>query len=150
MYDVNGVRQRISIEEVGIAAEGTGAFMSQPQAGIIRIIDVGSGTVNCATVTDNCHINNASKTFNYGVETSGGRENIDGIARGVIRSTTELKWQRADKVYVCGGVTEELLPLISAHYPAAQALFRNLTRMTARSRTCPRLPTQSAFMKSQG
>lgn len=123
---VNGVRQRINIVEVGIAAEGTGAFMSQPQEGVIRIIDVGSGTVNCATISDNRHINNASKTFNYGVETSGGRDNIDGIVRGIIRSTTQLKWQREDKVYVCGGVTDELLPMLARHYPKAQAFIPQL------------------------
>lgn len=126
---VNGVRQRITIEEVGIAAEGTGAFMSQPQDGVVRIIDVGSGTVNCATVKDKRHINNASKTFNYGVETSGGRDNLDGIARGIIRSTTELKWQRTDQVFVCGGITEELLPLISAHYPSAQSFIPQLNAL---------------------
>ena len=43
VISVNGAPQHIIIEEVGIAAEGTGAFMSHPQSGVVRIIDVGSG-----------------------------------------------------------------------------------------------------------
>lgn len=114
------------IEEVGIAAEGSGAFWSSPMDGEVRVIDIGSGTVNCATIVDNKHINNASKTFNYGVETVGGKDNMDGIARGVIRSSTQLKWSKADKVLVCGGITSDILPLLTEHYMNAQAMIPQL------------------------
>lgn len=105
-----------TIGEVGIAAEGSGAFMSSPQETEVKVIDLGSGTVNCATIKDSRHINTASQTFNYGVETSGGKDNLDSIARGIVRSTTQLKWKKTDRVLVCGGVTNELIPLLSEHF----------------------------------
>lgn len=123
---INRKTHRYSIEEVGIAAEGSGAFWSSPKNGQIRIIDIGSGTVNCATLNDAKHINTASDTFNYGVETMGGRENIGNITRGVIRSTTQLKWRQSDDVHVCGGVTSDILPLLAEHYTNVKAIIPQL------------------------
>lgn len=123
---INRRRHRYSIEEVGIAAEGSGAFWSSPKNGQIRIIDIGSGTVNCATLNDAKHINTASATFNYGVETMGGRENIDNITRGVIRSTTQLKWRQSDDVHVCGGITGDIIPLLFEHYTNVKAIIPQL------------------------
>lgn len=135
---VNGATYRYEIGEVGIAAEGSGAFMAAPRKGTYRIIDVGSGTVNCATITDNRHINTASATFNYGVETSGGRDNIDNIARAVIRSTTQLKWRKTDNVLVCGGIASDLLPLLAEHYADIAPL---IPQLNAHSGTQIHLPT---------
>lgn len=123
---INRVTYTYTIEEVGIAAEGSGAFMASPQDGRLHIIDVGSGTVNCATIHDNRHINTSSETFNYGVETSGGKDNLEGIARGVIRSSTRLKWNKDDEVLVCGGVTNEIIPLLKTHFTNVQPIMPKL------------------------
>lgn len=127
IFTVNGVKQCITIEEVGVAPEGSGAFWSSPQAGTVRIIDIGSGTVNCATIVDKHHINTASDTFNFGMETVGSAE-LGATARGIIRRTTELKWRNSDAVYVCGGVANEMLPFIKAHYPSARTVAPQLRR----------------------
>ncbi|MGN7387699.1 ParM/StbA family protein [Sporosarcina sp. SAFN-015] len=123
---VNGRQFTYIIDRVGVAAEGSGAFMAAPREGVFRIIDVGSGTVNCATISDHRHINTASATFNYGVETTGGRANIDAIARAVVRSTTQLKWRQADNVLVCGGIASDLLPLLTEHYTEVTPLIPQL------------------------
>lgn len=113
---VNGRTQRLNIMDVGVAPEGSAAYWSNPKVGTLRIIDIGSGTVNAATIIDKHHVNNASGTFNFGMETVSDRSDIARIARGIIRSTTELKWKKTDKVFVCGGVAEVILPHITEHY----------------------------------
>lgn len=126
VISINGRQYTYTIDCVGVAAEGSGAFMAAPSEGVYRIIDIGSGTVNCATISDHRHINTASATFNYGVETTGGRDNIDGIARAVIRSTTQLKWRSTDAVLVCGGIAGDILPLLAEHYDNAKPLIPQL------------------------
>ncbi|WP_252503301.1 ParM/StbA family protein [Sporosarcina sp. Marseille-Q4943] len=113
-------------DQVSVAAEGSGAFWASPKRGQIRIIDIGSGTVNMATLNHAKHINNASATFNYGVETAGGKENIDNIARAVIRSATQLKWRQSDTVFVCGGVASDILPLLAEHFTNIQPIIPQL------------------------
>lgn len=121
-FTVNGERQRIIIEEVGVAAEGSAAFWSSPSMGTVRIIDVGSGTINCATIVDKRHINTASATFNFGMETAGEGANLAEIARAVIRATTQLKWRKNDVVFICGDAANALLPYIVEHYGQARTI----------------------------
>lgn len=125
-FVVNGKQVRFNIEDVGVAAEGAGAFWSQPQNDTVRIIDVGSGTVNAATVINRRFINNASDTFNFGVETS--NKDMESLARDIVRSTTRLKWKRDDNVFVCGGVANNILPYIAQHYSKAQIILPYLRR----------------------
>lgn len=127
-YTVNGVIQRITIEEVGVAAEGSGASWANQLTGEIRIIDVGSGTINCATINDMRHINNASATFNFGMETAGDKWGLDSIARAIVRATTSLKWKRDDRVFLCGGIANELLPYLTFHYARIQTLTPQLRK----------------------
>ena len=136
-FIVNGEKQTVNIEEVGVAAEGTGAFWSSPQEGEVRIIDVGSGTVNCATMNGGRHINNASETLNFGIETTGNKNDLDGFARGIIRSTTSLKWKRSDKVFLCGGIADELLPYIAFHYDKVRAVTPVLEKHNGREILTP-------------
>lgn len=138
MITINRKLYRYTIEEVGIAAEGSGAYLSCPQDGKVRIIDIGSGTVNCATINQNKHINTASDTLDYGVETSGGVDNIDNIARGVIRSSTALKWSKGDTVMVCGGVTSEVIPLLAEHFTHIRPMIPQLNAIDG---THAQLPT---------
>ncbi|MGG0644299.1 ParM/StbA family protein [Sporosarcina gallistercoris] len=119
---VNGETQSIHIVETGVAAEGSGAYWSSPEGGTVRIIDVGSGTVNAATIIDKRYINNASDTFNFGMETVNNKEDLASVARGIIRNTSRLKWHRNDSVYVCGGIAKDMLPFIQSHYSSAQLL----------------------------
>lgn len=121
-YAVNGLVQAIRVENVGVAAEGSSAFWSNPIDGLIRIIDVGSGTTNLATISSKKHVNTASDTLNFGASTGKVMRDMESLARGVIRGTTRLQWNRNDEVYICGGVSEDVLPLIKQRYPNAKVM----------------------------
>lgn len=121
-FIVNGERQLVTIEEVGVAAEGSAAYWSSPGDGTIRIIDIGSGTINCATIVDKRHINTASATFNFGMETSGASASLPEISRAIVKATTQLKWSRDDVVYICGDAARALLPSLVAHYAQASVM----------------------------
>ncbi|SER86970.1 ParM/StbA family protein [Psychrobacillus sp. OK032] len=134
---VNGVHKRYTIEEVGIAAEGSVAYLANPQLGEVRIIDIGSGTTNCATIRDKRHINTASDTFNFGMETLANNASLAEVARGIIRATTSLKWRKNDVVYACGGVASDILPLLQAHYTRAKLLTPYLRQLDGSIVTLP-------------
>lgn len=121
-FSVNDEKVSIHIQNVGVGAEGSGAYWSNPENGTVRIIDVGSGTVNCASVIDNRYINSASGTFNFGMETVNNKDDLDSISRGIIRGTTKLKYNKSDKVLLCGGIAKEILPFISSHYLNAKLM----------------------------
>lgn len=121
-FTVNGQWRRIYVHDVAVGAEAGGAYWASPEAGTVRVIDVGSGTVNCATVINKKYINNASDTFNFGMETVNNKDDLASVARGIIRGTTKLKWNKNDSVYVCGGIAKEILPYIADHYPSAELL----------------------------
>ncbi|MFL0584740.1 ParM/StbA family protein [Solibacillus silvestris] len=119
---VNGKTRSFYIENIGIAPEGSAAYWSRPQEGLIRIIDAGSGTVNAATIMDNRHVNTASDTFNFGAETVNNKNDYSSLSRGIIRNTTKLKWNKSDKVLICGGISKGIAPYIIEHYPNAEIL----------------------------
>src|SRR5690606_17250244 len=95
------------------------AFWADVDGGLVRILDIGSGTVNAATIQSKRFINNASATFNFGMETVN-QKDLASVASGVIRNTTKLKWDRADNVRVCGGIATDMIPYIQEYYTNAQ------------------------------
>lgn len=122
---VNGAKQHFYIDNVAVAAEGSGAFWSAPKLeGQQRIIDVGSGTTNYATIKDRRLINMETRTFNFGTETIKG--GIEALARGVIQSATVLRWHRNDEIRLCGGIASELLPLLSDHFSSIDTFIPTL------------------------
>lgn len=117
---VNGKRHRISIGDVKVAAEGAAAFWSAPQPGLIRIVDVGSGTVNCATVLDQRYVDRDSFTLTYGFDSTKSSDRgamADGIAREALK-----KWGRGDRVYLVGGGAESIAPHLQKYFPMAEIL----------------------------
>lgn len=121
-YEVNGKIQNINIQDVKVTPEGSGAFWANPQPGLNRIIDVGSGTVNLATVSDFRHIHKSSGTMNIGMETMKNKTDLEGMARGIVQHTTKLKWNKNDRVMVCGGIANLIILHIRKHYPNAETL----------------------------
>lgn len=119
---VNNQSRKIIIENVGVVGEGSGAFWVNPQMGLVRIIDVGSGTVNAATIIDKKFVNTASTTFNFGVETVNDKNDFERITRGIVRNTTKLKWNKQDEVLICGGTSEKVLPYIQQHYNSSKLI----------------------------
>lgn len=121
-YVVNGKRRKITIEDVKVSPEGSGAFWSNPQPGTVRIIDVGSGTVNMGTISDKKFIHKSSGTMDTGMETMKNKNDLDGMARGIVQATTKLKWKKDDTVLICGGIANLMLPHIQKHYANAEVL----------------------------
>lgn len=113
--EVNGEIKEFDIKAVEVAPEGSAAFWANPLPGEIKILDVGSGTVNAAAIRDKKHINSQSSTFNFGTETVNTKD-FTAIARGIIRNTSK-KWNKQDAVFVCGGSAESIVPHLSDHYP---------------------------------
>lgn len=122
LVTVNGKRRLFEISDVGVSGEGSGAYWCEPKKGVVRILDIGSGTVNAATIVDNKFINNQSATFNFGVETIKNKYDYATIARGIIRNLTRLKWGKHDTVQICGGISEGIAPFIAEHYPNAEVI----------------------------
>lgn len=123
-YVVNGKRRKITIEDVKVSPEGSAAFLSNPNLGngILHIIDVGSGTVNMATVSEKRFIHKSSGTMDTGIETLKNRNDLEGMSRGIIQATTKLKWKKDDTVFVCGGIANLMLPHLQKHYVNAEVL----------------------------
>ena len=119
---VNERTRTFVIANVGVGAEGAAAYWSNPENGKIHIIDLGGGTCNAATVVDGRFINSSSDTFNFGADTVNRQNDHKSTAHGIIRNTTKLKWQKSAKVYVCGGVAEDIMPTIAEHYSNAKVL----------------------------
>lgn len=98
---VNGRRRVVRINRVEVAPEGAAAAMSDPKPGLVRIIDIGSGTVNCATLHDMKRINLESFTISKGMETVKSND-PEQMARGIANLTLG-KWRKDDYVRLVGG-----------------------------------------------
>jgi plasmid segregation protein ParM len=127
-YVVNGKKRKITIDDVKVSPEGTGAFWSDAKAGTVRIIDIGSGTVNAVSMLDKKHLHKASGTMDTGMETLKDKTDLETMARGIIQYTTKLKWKPADTVLICGGAAEALEKHIQRHYLNACTLSPQLKR----------------------
>lgn len=112
---VNGIEKTFSIPNVRIGAEGAAAFASVPIMGLVRIIDVGSGTVNCATIMDGRFIDQDSFTLTFGANTTKSEDKRE-MSRAIATQATK-KWGRANLVLLAGGFAEEILPYISQYFP---------------------------------
>ncbi|PEJ50768.1 MULTISPECIES: ParM/StbA family protein [unclassified Bacillus (in: firmicutes)] len=114
---VNGQLKKFVIKDVIVAAEGAAAFHSVPYTTeLVRIIDVGSGTVNLISILRGRIIDIESFTTDYGMLTSKyGEASPFAIARGIIGDTSK-KWKKDDNVKVVGGPAEIIAPFIKNHY----------------------------------
>lgn len=121
--DVNHSPYEIEIKNVAVAPEGSAAFWSleQPVNGLVHILDIGSGTVNAATINECRHINSASATFNFGMETITAHS-PETMANGIIRNVSKLKWQKHERVLVCGGAADAVTPYLQSHFPNAELM----------------------------
>lgn len=121
---INGIRREFVIERVEVAAEGGAAFWAEPKMGLVRMVDVGSGTVNCATLFDLRYIDKDSFTLLVGVNSTKTR-NYEALARAIAAAASK-KWGKNDVVKVVGGIAEELCPYLAEYFPNAQVLQPHL------------------------
>ncbi|MBM7607595.1 plasmid segregation protein ParM [Lysinibacillus composti] len=127
-FTVNRQRIKFEIKDAKVAMEGSAAFWSNPSMHSAKIIDIGSGTVNMATVFEKHYIHHTSGTMSVGMETLKNQKDLDAVARAIYQHATKLKWKKDSEVYVCGGVTDTILPYIQKQFPNAQAVQPKLRR----------------------
>ncbi len=120
VLSVNGKQREFTVSRVEVAAEGGSAFWSAPQNGLVRMIDIGSGTVNCATLHDRRYIDKDSFSIPVGVNTTKTHD-IKAMARSIAAEAGK-KWERSDNVRVAGGAASALLPHIQSHFPRASLI----------------------------
>jgi len=101
---LNGVKKTIKINRVEVAAEGGAAFWSNSQTVLVRIIDAGSATINCASLVDGKYIDKDSFTINFGCNTTKSND-LYAMVRGIVAQTSK-KWSPSDTVLVMGGAAE--------------------------------------------
>lgn len=124
---VNNQLKVINIHDVAIAAESGSAFWSCPMNGLVRILDIGSGTVNLATLIDGRYIDKDSFTISEGLETLVGND-IEGFVR--MLSLQALKrWNEHDTLLICGGGADIVLSHVQKHFKNVQ-LIQPLTNFT--------------------
>jgi plasmid segregation protein ParM len=124
---VNGKEKKFKIRSVEVAAEGAGAFYTDPEEGLVRIIDIGSGTVNAATLLNKRYVDRESTTLEFGTNTSFSQDpaNLKHMTRA-LATTLRKQWKEEDKVYVVGGVAETVLEVIKEYFPKAEILYPRL------------------------
>lgn len=119
---VNGVEKSFNINRVEIAAECASSYWSSnPKEGLARIIDVGSGTVNYATILEGRFIDKDSHTIPFGVNTNK-TNNLKLLSRGIVTQVLK-KWNPDDQVYVIGGVAETILPHLKEYFSNIEVLY---------------------------
>lgn len=118
-FTLNDVTKQITVEQCAVVAEGAGAFWSNPKRGLIRIIDVGSATVNCVSIQDGEYIDKDSFTIKGGVDSES--SDLFSIARSVSMKALK-KWARKDNVYVAGGCAEQMIEPFQYHFTNVRVL----------------------------
>ncbi|MEN2765787.1 ParM/StbA family protein [Ornithinibacillus xuwenensis] len=105
---VNGKEKEIIIKDVAVGVEGGSASLSNPKSKL-HLIDIGSGTINFATVINGRFINSQSTTVSQGMENI--EQDYEGIAANIQNIVIDLGWK--DFIYILGGgakVLKDYLP----------------------------------------
>jgi len=115
--EVNGVEKIFNINSVNVGAEGAIIYWTlESHEQVIRIVDIGSGTINIATIREGYFIDKESTTLPFGTNRA---EKDIGIISNAVNSALTSICDTYDKIYVCGGVGEIIVPLIQQQYPNA-------------------------------
>lgn len=119
---INGQRKHIVINRCEVSPEGAAAgLLVAPNTGMIRVIDIGSGSVNFATIINRKFNNRGSWTFTEGMESK--RElQPAAFARQIASKAITRKWSAADKVYLVGGGAMALLSHLQEYFRHAQLI----------------------------
>ena len=114
LFTVNDIDRNIVIEQAEVAAEGGAAFWSNPVAGLVHILDIGSGTVNAATLDEGRYIDKMSFTLKFGMSTNYSVDMFE-MARAIASSASK-KWSKNAKVLLVGGGAESLLAPLTDYF----------------------------------
>lgn len=118
---VNGVEKTFNINRAEIAAECASAYWSNAKSGLVRIIDIGSGTVNYSTVLDGRFIDKDSGTLDFGMNTNK-TTNLNALSRGIVTHVLK-KWKATDQVVIVGGIAETVQSNLKEYLPNIEVLY---------------------------
>jgi plasmid segregation protein ParM len=119
-FTVNGVEKDIIIERVEVAPEGPSALIASPKNGLVRVIDIGSGTTNFATLVDMKRIDKGSFTEQIGTEIMRNKD-PKLMAKGIYKILSAT-WNPNDETYITGGGAENIYPYLKEFLPYSQVL----------------------------
>lgn len=107
---VNGSEKTFHIAKCSVAAEGASAYFCRNfSEELTRIIDIGSGTVNFATIRDGRFIDRDSDTLNFGTEKT---DDYEALAKAIV-AFVDNRWYIKDRVYLVGGSYERFAELLN-------------------------------------
>jgi plasmid segregation protein ParM len=119
---VNGIEKTFYILDCQIAAEGASSYYSTlPYEGLVRILDVGSATINYATILHQKFIDKDSGTLPFGCNTNKSNDFYQ-MTRGIVSSVSK-KWDKDDIVLVVGGASESVCSHLKEYFPNANKLM---------------------------
>lgn len=121
---VNGITRTFTIKRVEVAPEGATAALSCPLEGVQRVIDLGSGTTNFATVVGirneqgkliirNIDLDSWTVARGMGNTKS---KNLADIARGIVNEAWQ-RWEVSDTYRLAGGGAMPMLSFLKEHLP---------------------------------
>ncbi len=119
---VNGIRKVIVIRRVEVAPEGAASFWCQPENGLVRMLDCGSGTINAATLRDKHYIDKETFSINEGMSTNK-TLNLDAISEAIITEATLYKWNKGDHIRLVGGAAEQIEPYLKQYFKNAEVFY---------------------------
>ncbi|MGF7046414.1 plasmid segregation protein ParM [Paenibacillus sp. DS2015] len=118
---VNGKKKTIVIKRCEVAAEGVSVGLLVPGGGVVRVIDIGSGTINFGTVIDRKFSDKHSFTLGTGMETVRSTQPA-AFARQIAIRALANGWKAGDVVYLCGGGAEVLLSHVKQFFTGAMLI----------------------------
>lgn len=125
---VNGTTRVIHIRNVRVAAEGASVGLLSPVKGKYHILDVGSGTINWATVTyDGERVrfsDKGSNTETFGMSTLR-TDDVEFITRKVCGSIGS-RWEKRNPVRIVGAAAREFLEPVRKYFPNAVVFEPNV------------------------
>lgn len=113
---INRHKKIIVVRRCEVAAEGVTAGLLVPGGGIVRVIDVGSGTVNFGTLIDRRFNDRGSFTLATGMETLRYAD-PNAFARQIGLKAIAGGWKKNESVYLCGGGAETLHEALLQYFP---------------------------------
>ncbi|WEK53305.1 MAG: ParM/StbA family protein [Candidatus Cohnella colombiensis] len=119
---VNGRKKHLLITRCEVAAEGVTAGLLVPGGGTVRVIDIGSGTVNFGTLIDRRFNDKGSFTLTNGMETVRTADPVS-FGRQIALKALSNGWGKNDAVYLCGGGAEALQESLRAYFINAQLII---------------------------
>lgn len=120
---VNGTTRVINFRDVKVAAEGASVGLLTPQIGRYHILDVGSGTINWATVIHDGTLtrftDKDSGTEEFGLSTLR-QTGIEGITTYLYNNELEPRWKSSEPVRIVGAAAREFREPIRKYFPNAE------------------------------